>query len=155
MRGRLLQIARCIPILIISLCFISCEEEDGKEKLISSFDSDESHRTGENCMNCHTKGGKGEGWFTVAGTVYDSTLETTFPNSLVSLYQDASGAGSPEITIEVDALGNFYTTEEIDFNQGLYAAVTGNMEKVLMIGPITDGQCNSCHGHSAERIWVK
>lgn len=123
--------------------------------MISSFHSDESHRTGENCKNCHSEGGKGEGWFNVAGTVYDSTLEATFPNTLVSLYKDPSGAGLPEVTVEVDELGNFYTTEAVNFGENLYPAVTGNESTIMMVGPVSDGQCNKCHGSSTDRIWAK
>lgn len=152
---RRLKYLSLIFILPISLFLASCEHEEGNEKMISSFHSDDSHRTGENCMNCHSEGGKGEGWFTVAGSVYDSTLEATFPNSLLRLYMDPSGAGLPEVTLEVDALGNFYTTEAVNFGESLYAFVSGDEGIIKMIAPVSDGQCNGCHGETTDRIWAK
>ena len=35
-------------------------------------------------MSCHKSGGAGEGWFTIAGTVYDGTKNATYPNATVS-----------------------------------------------------------------------
>jgi hypothetical protein len=54
----------------------------------------------------------------------------------------------------VDAFGNFYTTENIDFGNGLYASVEGNSSTKNMVSSITTGQCNSCHGISTDKIWT-
>lgn len=122
--------------------------ETGEAKT-SSFNSNESHNAGMNCMSCHTTGGPGEGMFLVAGTVYDQSLTTTMPKATVKLYSETNGGGTEVANIEVDALGNFYTTANIDFAKGLYPAVIGITGKVkYMASPITSGQCNSCHGSS-------
>ena len=41
----------------------SCEKnENENETKISSYNSTESHKEGQNCMTCHKSGGSGEGW---------------------------------------------------------------------------------------------
>jgi hypothetical protein len=106
-------------------------------------------------MSCHQSGGSGEGWFTVAGTVYDSTKTTPFPNATVVFFTGPLGTGNLVLEIEVDGLGNFYTTESIDFGNGSYVLVTGHQETKHMNSKISTGQCNSCHGAITDRISVK
>ena len=64
-------------IVLMFSVFVSCENEDdenGENKdMSSSFNENESHNAGQNCMACHKSGGQGEGWFTVAGTVYNAS----------------------------------------------------------------------------------
>lgn len=143
---------------IIIISFHSCEKEEGEdenETLISSYHSSESHKTGENCMECHKPGGSGEGWFTVAGTVYDAAQESIFPNATVNLYSENNGSGKLIASIQVDKKGNFYTTENIDFGNGIYTLVEGDADTEFMNSPVTNGQCNACHGISTDRIWTK
>lgn len=143
-------------LLFILLLTTSCEKEnDGDEVVISSFSSDESHNNGDNCMNCHVSGEDGEGWFIVAGSVFDSTKINPYPNAEVLLYTGPNGTGNLIKTIEVDLLGNFYTTEDVSFADGLYTSVISTEgEETFMNTMITSGQCNACHGVSAERIAV-
>ena len=148
-----------ISILLVSM-FQSCEKEnddDDKENEtnISSNGDDESHNMGMNCMNCHLKGGDGKGWFNIAGTVYDSILTNTYPNAIVKLYTGPNASGTLKGSIEVDQLGNFYTTENIDFGNGLYPSVEGQNMTNFMSSPITKGECNTCHGVSVSKIWTK
>ena len=144
-----------IFLLILTCIFPACEDEDGDETKISYYDGKESHRTAEDCMNCHFYGGSGEYWFQIAGTVYDSTLINTFPNATVKLYSESDGKGELIYVVEVDALGNFYSTEQIDFGNGLYPTVQGNELSKNMLSAITTGRCNSCHGNSQDVIWIK
>lgn len=130
-----------------------CEDE-GNETKISSYNSDESHKAGQDCMICHVSGGDGEGWFTVAGTVYESGLTSIYPNATVKLYTGSNGTGDLVSTVEVDQNGNFYTTKIIDFGTGLYILVEGNTSTKNMYASITSGKCNSCHG-ATDRIWVE
>jgi mono/diheme cytochrome c family protein len=139
---------------IALVAFQSCEDEENETK-ISSYNSDESHKAGQNCMICHVSGGDGEGWFTVAGTVYESELTSVLPNATVKLYTEANGAGDLIATVEVDGKGNFYTTKVIDFGTGLYTLVEGNTTTKNMYSKITSGKCNSCHGVSIDRIWTE
>lgn len=139
------------------ILFESCEKEEneGNEQMTSSFNETESHKMGQNCMNCHIQGGDGEGWFVVAGTVYDSLKTSTLPNSTVKLYSGPNGTGNVVAIIEVDGLGNFYYTNSINFGDGLYTSAKGNTTTIHMNTPITTGNCNSCHGASVDRIWAK
>ena len=142
--------------IIIAVVFQSCEKEEFEnETKISSYDSKESHKAGQNCMDCHKSGGSGEGWFTIAGTVHDSMKTSTFPNATVKLYTGSNGTGILMANIQVDGYGNFYTTENVDFGSGLYTSVEGTSITKYMNSTITTGQCNSCHGASTDRIWTK
>lgn len=111
---------------------------------------------GQNCMNCHRSGGQGEGWFNVAGTVYNATATQNVPNATVYLYTGPNGTGTLKYTVEVDAKGNFFTTEAIDFGTGLYPAIQGNTTTQYMSTSITTGACNSCHtGIATPRLWTE
>lgn len=139
------------------ILFSSCESEDdeGNEEMVSNYDGTESHKMGQNCMSCHRSGGEGEGWFSVAGTVYDSEKTAIYPNATIKMYDTPNETGVLIGTIEVDGLGNFYTTNNIDYGNGLYVSVSGDTSTEFMINPVTSGQCNSCHGSSTDRIWTK
>lgn len=142
--------------LAISMIFASsCEKENENESKtkISAHNTSESHNEGKNCMTCHKSGGEGEGWFNVAGTVYQSSLTSVYPNATVKLYSGPNGTGTLKYTVEVDSKGNFYTTENIDFGSGLYPSVAGSSPK-YMNSKATTGQCNSCHGVSQDKIWA-
>ena len=141
-------------IIVLIVALQACEKEGGNETNISSFSSKKSHNMGQNCMNCHKNGGEGEGWFLAAGTVYDSLKVNTYPNATVKLFTGPNGTGTLKHTIQVDGLGNFYTTESIDFGSGLYPAVVGKNSTKYMSSTTGNGQCNSCHGSSADKIYT-
>lgn len=145
-------------LLIITIISISCKKEESEENevKISQYNKDDSHNTGQNCMNCHTSGGSGEGWFRVAGSVYNSSKENSYPNATIKIYSEPNETGTLVKTIEVDGNGNFYTTENIDFSSGLFTTVTtpdGNTKS--MNSAISTGECNSCHGNSTDNIWIE
>ena len=154
-----MNIRKIIPIiflLIPSSIFTACEDEGDEDEIkISYSDGKESHRAGEDCMNCHYYGGSGEYWFQIAGTVYDSTLTNTYPGATLKLYSEPNGAGELIYSVEVDLLGNFYSTEQIDFGNGLYPVVQGDELSKYMLSAVTTGRCNSCHGNSKDVIWTK
>ena len=141
-----------LNIIVVILVLSSCEKEN--ETKISSYGNSESHNMGQDCMNCHKNGGDGEGWFNIAGTVYEKQFNSSYPNATVHLYTGPGGTGTLNYTIQVDAKGNFYTTESIDFGAGLYPAVEGETSTEYMITPVTNGKCNSCHGITEDKIWT-
>ncbi len=141
-------------IIVLIVLLQACEKEGGNETNISAFSSKKSHNMGQNCMSCHKNGGEGEGWFLAAGTVYDSLKTSTYPNATVKLFTGPNGTGTLKHTLQVDGLGNFYTTESIDFGTGLYPAVEGKNYTKYMSSSTRNGQCNSCHGSSAEKIYT-
>ena len=127
----------------------SCEKEGSNASNTSKYNDNESHNMGQNCMNCHKSGGQGEGWFTAAGTMYKADLVTLQPNSTVYLYTGANGTGNLVATLEVDAKGNFYTTNAIDFSGGLYPAAKGPSGTMHYMSQVTrTGACNGCHNGS-------
>lgn len=121
----------------------------------STAGTSKSHNMGQNCMNCHKQGGPGEGWFTAAGTIYDNVANTTFPNATIKFYTGPNGTGTLMYTISGDNLGNFYTTQAMNFTAGLYPAVQGKTTTMYMSTSISTGQCNSCHGVSTGKIWAQ
>lgn len=147
-------------ILSISIGIVanSCKHHppgSGGEKNISHNNSDESHNMGQNCMNCHNGNTDAEGCFNAAGTVYDSLNSTAIENGIVKLYTGINASGVLKASIEIDAKGNFHTTENINFSGGLYPIVTSNSgTSKHMNSAITNGACNSCHGVTTSRIWV-
>ncbi|MBI9035556.1 MAG: hypothetical protein JEZ03_13905 [Bacteroidales bacterium] len=148
------KIIGLIAICTLFMVSQSCEKEGNEEK-ISSSNSDESHNGGQNCMNCHVSGGDGEGWFQVAGTVYNEALSSVYPNATLKLYSGPNGTGDLKHSVKVDDLGNFYSTETITFGEGLYVGVQGTSTTKYMASKVTSGQCNSCHGSSTAKIWTK
>jgi len=149
-----------IAILTGIFCFFvfySCESTNsgsGNSVVVSAFNSSKSHRVGENCMNCHVLSGSGDGVFSTAGTVYNESLSSPLPNSTVRIYSSADSDEAPLYVIEVDAKGNFYTTESINFGEGLYTSVQGSGAEIFMESAVTNGSCNSCHGVTTDRIWA-
>lgn len=133
-------------------CKKSAEARD--KVVISQNGGTDSHNVGRNCMDCHRQGDDGTGWFSVSGTVYNASGAGVSPNGTVRLYSGSVG-GDVILELEVDGLGNFFTTEAVDFAGGLYTDVTsaaGNTR--MMVASITSGACNSCHGSSGTRIKV-
>jgi hypothetical protein len=151
-----MKIINFIPVVLIVSCFTlftNCKKEN--ESKISSYGDNKSHNSGQNCMNCHKQGGSGDGLFQIAGTVYNSTFSAVYSDATIKLYTEANGAGTLKYTIEGDVLGNFYTTENIDFGSGLFVAVQGNSATHYMSSIISTGQCNSCHSGSTGKIWAE
>lgn len=133
----------------------SCEQQGCGETKVSKNNQSESHNNGIACMNCHTKNGEGEGCFLAAGSVYESNLQTQYANGKVYLYSAANGGGTLESTLEIDAKGNFYTTKNIDFGNGLWPVVEGtDGTKMYMSTATTTGNCNSCHNQSTSKIFI-
>jgi mono/diheme cytochrome c family protein len=144
-------------IVAVGLLASSCEDKkEGKctETKISQHGESESHNAGANCMNCHANGGEGEGCFNVAGTVYDTLLSSTLSNVVIKLYTEPNGAGTLKYTINADANGNFYTTENMAAS-GLYPAIVGPTQTQYMGSSASTGSCNSCHGNTTNKLWAK
>jgi cytochrome c553 len=159
MKIKMKKVIKLFGFLVFSLVLaVSCEKENenenegGNETKTSTANSSESHNMGQNCMNCHKQGGQGEGWFTVAGTVYDTSTTKVYPGATIKLFTGPNGTGTLKYTLPVDKLGNFYTTNSVDFISGLYPAVTGSNATRYMSSTISNGQCNSCHGSSTSKI---
>ncbi|HKJ78100.1 MAG TPA: hypothetical protein VKA10_01140 [Prolixibacteraceae bacterium] len=154
-----MKITIFLLLFAVLFAFAACEDENEygeNETKISENFSDESHKTGQNCMECHVNGGRGEGWFTVAGSVYNDQLTDSAPNGIVKLTTEPQAGGNVIVSVEVDEKGNFYTTEPIDFGDGLYATLESQTgTKNYMQSKVLTGACNSCHGSSTDRIRVE
>lgn len=84
---------------------------------------------------------------------YDSTLMQVISNSTVRLYDGLHSTGVLLATIEVDSLGNFYTTEVLDFGNGLHKEVEGVKIAARMGSLIPLGAYSSCLALITNRIW--
>jgi hypothetical protein len=97
-------------------------------------------------MNFHYSEGRGEGWFTLGGNIDGNPGD-----GIVYLYSDWNLP--PVDSIEIDADGYVYTTEDIDFSNGLQVSVvSGAGVEHQMSGKIVNGQCNLCHGVTTTKI---
>ncbi len=126
------------------------------EVKISSYNSNESHNAGQDCLSCH-QAGKNEYVFQIAGTVYKKDKQTPAPGATVYLYDSLNGQGTQIMRIEVDKKGNFYTTQSPSKALSmLHPKVVGAQGSThYMSSTLTSGSCNSCHnGTTTDRIWV-
>jgi len=118
--------------------------------LESVANSARSHNVGASCMACHQAHGPGRGRFTAAGTLHDADGK---PVSGGVVRFAVPGAGGPvKKELAVDALGNFYTTEDLGLDTGVLSvsveAADGSGRKA-MPWPTRSGACNHCHTGSA------
>jgi cytochrome c553 len=151
-RKKLFRIVLLIVFPLIAL--EACNHAKDGEENISKHGDDDSHNMGQNCMNCHKKGGEGEGWFYIAGTAYSNSGTNYAQDVTLLMYTEPDGAGTVKYTVEGDSKGNFYTTNIIGFGNGLYPAVVYNNDTSFMSSSISHGACNSCHGVSTDKITV-
>ena len=112
---------------------------------VSSTGSTKSHHMGESCTTCHQAKGPGKGRFTLAGTLHDANgVRVTGGRVTLS----AAPGGQALHTIEVDALGNFYTTRDVGLDKAsLFVAVEAadGSKRAPMPFPTLSGACNHCH----------
>lgn len=112
---------------------------------VSAAGSAQSHHMGESCTTCHQAKGPGKGRFTLAGTLYDAS-GVRVNGGKVTL--SSAPGGAPLHTIEVDALGNFFTTRDVGLDTGsLFVAVehADGSKRATMPFPTLSGACNHCH----------
>lgn len=142
--------------LLLGVGCDSSDEDDDNGTKISLHNTNDSHNSGHACLNCHDVSSSNEYKFRIAGTVYNLTETAVYPNATIYLYTSANAGGSLVATVEVDALGNFYTTQSIDWgNSGLYPVVESSQGTRFMSTPTSNGNCNGCHtGNSVSRIYV-
>ena len=145
-----------IFLVLTSFLISDCSHYDMEKRIsmTSTNGEDESHNNGQNCMNCHSQGKKGEGWFNMAGSVYKIDKVTHNANGKIHLFTEPNGQGVLKYTLEVDGKGNFYTTKEINFEGGLYPAHESSQGVfAFMQSPTISGQCQSCHNISTDKIF--
>jgi hypothetical protein len=117
--------------------------------LVSKAGDTTSHLNGENCMRCHQQFGPGTGRFTIGGSLYTDEHSTTpMAGGTIELRTAPLGEGELVFSLEVDANGNFYSTDPLPFPEAeLFpwvrsssGAGTNGMEF-----PVSSGACNACH----------
>lgn len=128
-------------------------------QLVSKAGEAQSHFFGITCSNCHAaKVEKAPGCFTVSGSVYDEARARIHKNPVVQLFTEPGGKGTLVATIYGDKNGNFYTTKAIDWSEGLYPTLLGTptaAEPIKhMYRRVFTGDCNRCHGATAEALGI-
>src|SRR5262249_35465354 len=109
---------------------------------------------GSACRSCHAlgKSASGKSW-DVSGTVYPTAHETddcngTNGSGATVVITDANGQTT---TLPVNSVGNFYHNDLADFfplPKPLHVKVVYGANQRVMVGAVTDGDCNSCHTES-------
>ncbi len=136
-------------LLFVTATFVSsCDKAfiPENETTISNSSEDESHYFGQNCMECHHSAGHGEGWFTLAGSTKGNYYMAT-----IELYYDT--INPPVHKIEVDQKGNFYTTNEINYQTPYLVGLRNqNNDIKYMKSKISVGQCSLCHGATTSTL---
>ncbi len=114
--------------------------------LRSSHGETRSHAQGDNCMTCHQAHGPGPGRFTAAGTLHDAAGDP-LADGVLELRSAPDGNGDLILRIEVDGLGNFYTTEPLPLpDTALFPTVLGPAGgRNFMPFPTRSAACNVCH----------
>jgi hypothetical protein len=115
-------------------------------ELVSSPAEARSHETFNNCMECHSENGDGPGLFTAAGTViFDDDSEPAV-GAFVRFFLDPTGEALA--TVEVDQLGNFYTTAPLPIpEEQLFIQLESadGLRANAMPFPSRSLACNVCH----------
>ena len=115
---------------------------------VSKAGEKRSHNMGLNCMNCHQDHGPGKGLFRVAGTVYGPDDAPFLLGGTVELRTMAAGGGDLVLSVQVDSLGNFFTTEKAPFPEtdlhALVKSADGSLTNEMPF-TISSGACNVCH----------
>ena len=114
-------------------------------ELHSAASSNASHEPGNNCMHCHQRLGGGPGLFTAAGTLFDPAGQPR-TGAVVEIRTAPAGEGDLLAAIEVDQLGNFYTTTDLPIPESeLFPFVRGSTTTKEMPFPTSSLACNYCH----------
>lgn len=139
-------VATYVCLFIFFGWMVSCYIPENNTNISSSREN-ESHYIGENCMNCHYREGPGEGWFTVAGSVYGN-----YRDHIVRIY-DAESFDLIK-SVAIDQLGNLYTTEALDLKNGIRVDIINGNGQVTnaMSTVVHTGQCNLCHDGQFEDV---
>ncbi len=114
-------------------------------ELHSAANGAASHEVGNNCMYCHQQYGGGPGRFTAAGTLFDANGQPR-TGATIEVRSAPEGAGELFAALEVDTLGNFYTTAALPIPENeVFLFVRGGGTTNEMPFPTSSLACNYCH----------
>jgi len=144
---------------IVGLMACSHYDEIQKNSKESKANEDESHNSGQDCMSCHNKSGNeaaSEGWWNVAGTVYNDNKLAN--NVTVELWSEPNGKGFRILNLVSDKKGNFYTNKIINFNGGCYPLIKNGTKTKAMLSVFKGGMScsnSNCHGGLIDQLDIK
>lgn len=143
--------------IFILIALVTIFSQCAKKSKTSQHGSAKSHYLASDCMSCHN-GDKAKEVFTVAGSVLNESRTAKQNNATIKLYTKIKATGKLVATLYSDEMGNFYTTQKIDFSQGLFVTLLGTPgvpeDTKHMDKPLFTGNCNSCHGPVGERLGI-
>lgn len=137
-----------LMFFVSGIWMVSCDKQD-YDTNISRHGEDESHYTGDNCMNCHYQAGPGKGWYSIAGSVFGNYQNDDYTVRVFdALTQDTLAL------VEIDQLGNLFTTAPVNFNNGITVDIINSSDSVVkvMSTVVMNGQCNLCHDGQFEQV---
>jgi hypothetical protein len=138
----------------VGILFVACKQS----YKASQHGEAKSHKQGTLCMSCHTPGGSAKDVYLAAGTVYDEVRLKPQGKAVIKFYTEPKAQGKLVATLKADELGNFYTTEKLDFSQGLYPTLIGTPEAKENIKhmnrKVFRADCNWCHGIGEESLGI-
>lgn len=106
-------------------------------------------------MSCHIAADTATYNFAVAGSVFKSDKTTPSPNGILYFWSEFGGTGLLVATLEIDAVGNFFTTSSILPAFGAYPQMRGTSGAIKTMPILAyTGNCNSCHGVNEAPIWI-
>lgn len=147
-----------IGLMLLSFIILyGCKKTSNDTSTQSKHHETKSHNNGTSCLSCHSSGGTASKFqWIMAGSVYQNGEVSASPNGMIYLWSGVSGTGDLKATLQVDGLGNFFTTASVMPSSPIYPQVinaTGSAFKNMPL-PITSGNCHGCHGVSTGKIWV-
>lgn len=95
---------------------------------------------GADCISCHTRGGPGEGTFTIAGTVFTNKYGIDPLNNATIRVTDSTGK---VVTLRSNTVGNFLANDTVTPPLSAEVEVDGQIR--AMSTTVDTGACNSCH----------
>lgn len=144
-----------LALSIIVLLGTRCQHGHCEDGSPSHHGGSRSHNVGRNCQQCHVADGPGEVCWAIGGTAYDSVSGNTLSDVTVRFYKSLTDSSASVFSVDGDAKGNFYTSQDPGLAGWLYPVVTApNGHTARMTQPINVGSCNNCHGVSTGRIVV-
>jgi hypothetical protein len=145
-------------LLLVSVIIVACKKEPVPPPfppVFSVHGGTTSHNNGQVCMTCHTAGGPGPNNWIVAGSVFQPDYVTPAVNGTLFFWSQSGGTGDLIATLQVDGLGNFFTTSSILPGTDVYPQIQGAQGDIRnMPIPAPNGNCSSCHGVTQNPIWV-
>jgi len=136
--------SRSAPRVVVALlCVAGCGDFE------RGHSSDNDHNFGTLCTGCHWPGSES---LTLSGSV----RIVGGGEASVLLHTQPGGQGELVAEVPVGQWGNFHSTADIEWGDGLYPSVMSAGDTRHMPMPTTNSECNICHdGHMLPYLTIE